>query len=297
MDQIPACVVPAGDACGEGPVWHASEQALYWTDINRFLIHRFDSRGQSVRTWLFDEPVTALTLTDRDDTLAVCLGSGLILWKPASGERGDHGFRLAGFPAVRLNDGRPDPRGSLWVGSMRNNVNADGSSVECTGTDGVLFRIDPNGAVTEWKRGIGVSNTLAWSPANDRFYFCDSLANVVWMYSYNAGSGAIGNEQPFFAGFDRGFPDGSATDSEGFLWNCRYAGKCVVRVSPEGRVDRILEMPVENITSCTFGGPDLRTLYITTASGAAHHERFAGGLFAVRTDVPGLAENKFHLSR
>src|ERR1700736_6339201 len=88
------CVAPVGDRCGEGPVWHAGEQALYWTDINRFLIHRFDPHDRAVKSWFFDEPVTALVLTDRDDTLAVALGSRLLFWNPGSDERREHGFHL-----------------------------------------------------------------------------------------------------------------------------------------------------------------------------------------------------------
>ena len=116
--------------CGEGAVWHAAHSAVYWTDINRFLIHRFTLADQCVRTWFFDEPVTALTLTDRDEVLAVVLGSGVILWEPASDLRHQPIYSLEGWPVVRLNDARADPRGSLWVGSMRNNVNPDGSSGE-----------------------------------------------------------------------------------------------------------------------------------------------------------------------
>jgi sugar lactone lactonase YvrE len=288
------CVAPAGDRCGEGPVWHSAEQAIYWTDINRFLIHRFNPQGKAVKSWFFDEPVTALALTDRDDTLAVALGSRLLFWKPGSDERSDHGFRLEGWPAVRLNDGRPDPRGSLWLGSMRNNVNADGSSGEVGGADGILVRIDPDRQVSEWKRDIGIANTVAWSPDHTRFYFADTLENRVWVYSYDKQTGTIDGERTFLHGFNRGFPDGSTVDSEGYLWNCRYSGKCIVRVAPDGRIDRIIEMPVTNITSCTFGGPDYRTLYITTAgNGAPPEERLAGGLFSLRATTPGQPENRF----
>lgn len=292
--EEPICVVPTGDHCGEGPVWHAAEQALYWTDINRFLIHRFDIARSEVKSWFFDEPVTALSLTDHDDTLAVALGSRLLLWQPDSDRRMDHGFYLQGWPAVRLNDGRADPRGSLWLGSMRNNVNSDGSSSEAGGTDGILVRIDPAGTVTEWKRNIGISNTVAWSPDQSRFYFADSLANRLWSYDYDKATGAISGERIFMDGFDRGSPDGSTVDNEGYLWNCRYGGKCIVRLSADGAIDRIIEMPVSNITSCTFGGPDLQTLYITTASNRAPRgERLAGGLFSIRTNVQGQPENRF----
>jgi sugar lactone lactonase YvrE len=279
-------------------VWHAGEQALYWTDINRFLIHRFDPPTRAVQSWFFEEPVTALALTDREGILAAVLGSSIILWKPASDERVDHGFHLDGWPAVRFNDARPDPRGSLWAGTMRNNVLPDGSSGEAGGTDGVLYRIDPDGAVSEWKRDIGISNTVAWSPDRTRFYFADSLANAVRVYEYDEHTGSISGECPFFAGFGRGVPDGSTVDSAGFLWNCRWGGSCIVRLAPDGSVDCIVEMPVTNITSCTFGGADLRTLYVTTASaGTPPGERLAGSLFAIRTEVAGLPENVFHLAQ
>jgi sugar lactone lactonase YvrE len=297
MTVSPLCVAPTGDRCGEGAVWHAAHQALYWTDINRFLVHRYTPSDECVRSWMFDEPVTAITLTDKHDTLTLVLGSSVILWQPANDLRGEPVFLLKGWPRVRLNDARPDPRGSLWLGSMRNNVNPDGSVGEMGGREGKLFRLDPDGAITTWRREIGIANTVVWSPDHRRFYFADSLANIVWVYDYDSVTGTITNERPFLQGFARGLPDGSTVDSEGFLWNCRYSGGCIVRVAPDGMVDRIVEMPVKNITTCTFGGPDLKTLYVTTANNNAPPEdRLAGGLYALRTEVAGQSENMFHIS-
>ncbi|HLW89854.1 MAG TPA: SMP-30/gluconolactonase/LRE family protein [Roseiarcus sp.] len=294
MISEPICVAPTGDKAGEGAVWHAAHAALYWTDINRFLIHRFAPADHCVRTWFFDEPVTALILTDRDDTLAVVLGSRVIFWEPATDQRRDHGYRLEGWPFVRFNDARADPRGSLWVGSMRNNVNADGSEGKAGGTDGILCRIDPDASAKIFRRDIGIANTLAWSPDQRRFYFGDTLANVVWAYDYDAKTGAISNERPFLAGFSRGLPDGSTVDAEGYLWNCRFSGGCIVRVAPNGAIDRVVDMPVTNITTCTFGGLDRKILYVTTASiEAPRSERLAGGLYALASTVGGLPENKF----
>lgn len=290
----PVCVAPTGDACGEGAVWHAVHQAVYWTDINRFLVHRFTPADQNVRTWFFEEPVTALTLTDRPETLAVILGSGVILWEPATDARHEPLFCLQGWPKVRLNDARVDPRGSLWIGSMRNNVNVDGSGGEAGGRDGALFRLDPDTSVKVWRREIGIANTLAWSPDQQRFYFGDSLANTIWQYDYDVATGAIANERPFLEAFDRGLPDGSTVDSDGYLWNCRFFGGCIVRVAPNGRIDGVVEMPVQNITTCTFGGPDLKTLYVTTAKiESPPGDRLAGGLYAIQTDVAGQSENQF----
>jgi sugar lactone lactonase YvrE len=293
IDEV-VCVAPTGDVCGEGAVWHAAENAVYWTDINRFLIHRLNVADSSVRTWFFEEPVTSLSLTDREDVLVVVLGSRVILWEPATDVRHDPIFRLDGWPEARLNDARCDPRGSLWLGTMRNNVNADGSSGEAGGSDGALVRLDPDGTVSSWRTGIGIANTLAWSPDRRHFYFADTIANVIWVYDYDLATGAISNERPFLEGFARGLPDGSAMDAEGYLWNCRYYGNCVVRVAPDGRVERVVEMPVKNVTTCAFGGADLSTLFVTTASAQAPPgDRLAGSLFSIRTGARGQAENQF----
>jgi sugar lactone lactonase YvrE len=293
----PICVAPTGDVCGEGAVWHAAHNAVYWCDINRFLIHRFTLADQCVRSWMFDEPVTALTLTNRPEVLVAVLGSRVILWEPANDTRSAPLFCLEGWPRVRLNDARVDPRGSLWMGSMRNNVNADGSGGEAGGKDGMLFRLDPNGETTVWRRNIGISNTLGWSPDRKQFYFADSPANVIWQYDYDPATGAIENERPFLEGFSRGLPDGSNVDSEGYVWNCRFFGGCVVRVAPDGVVDHVVEMPVRNITTCTFGGKDLKTLYVTTAKAEAPAaDRLAGGLYAVPLRIAGQPENQFRIS-
>jgi sugar lactone lactonase YvrE len=171
---------------------------------------------------------------------------------------------------------------------MRNNVNPDGSEGEAGGKDGILFRIDPAGDVTECETNIGISNTLVWSPDQKHFYFGDSLANEISIYDYNS----MKKTGTHFAGFERGAPDGSAMDEAGYLWNCRYGGSCIVRVSPQGDIDRVIEMPVENITNCTFGGPDMNILYITTAASA---HRLSGSLFMHETKAKGLPDNRFRL--
>ena len=298
MTSEPVCVAPTGDACGEGALWHDEHSALYWNDINRFLIHRFSPSDQSVHSWFFDEPVTAMNLTDRPDTLVVVLGSSVILWDPATDLRREPIFRLAGWPRVRLNDARVDPRGSLWLGSMRNNVKADGSAGIAGGQDGELLRLDPDGTVTKWRRDVGIANTLAWSPDRLTFYFADTLANVVWAYDYDPETGSIANERPFLKGFARGLPDGSTVDSDGFLWNCRFGGNSIVRVAPDGTIDRVVEMPVKNITTCTFGGADRKTLCVTTARvGSPPGDRLAGGLFTIECQVAGQRENQFCIFR
>ena len=138
---------------------------------------------------------------------------------------------------------------------MRNNVNADASAGKLDGRDGVLRRVDPDASVTQWCCDLGVANTVAWSPDGSRFYFGDSLDNVVWIYDYDSGTGAIQN-RPFLQGYPRGLPDGSCVGAAGFLWNRRFFGGCIVRVAPDGQIDRVVEMPVQNITTCAVGGVD-----------------------------------------
>ncbi len=297
MNQ-PVCIVPAGDWTGEGATWSAEENALYWVDINRFLVHRMDGQTRATRSWFFDEPATALGLTDRPDTLVVALATRLVLWQPANDARADFCSPDDTAPRTRLNDGRPDPAGCFWVGSMANNVGPDGGDLPIEDESaGRLFRVRADATSTVEKRDIGIANTLCWSPAGDRFYFGDTLKNAISVWDYDLAHGTIRHERPFFEGFDRGLPDGSAMDRDGYLWNARYGGGCVVRVGPDGGIDRIVDMPVDNITTCTFGGPDLKTLFITTARGGeGGRAQRAGGLFALAVDVPGLPENRFKLS-
>ncbi|MFC6487007.1 SMP-30/gluconolactonase/LRE family protein [Nitratireductor sp. GCM10026969] len=296
MNDRIECVVPAGDTCGEGAVWCGEESAVYWTDINRFLIHRYDTRTQSTRSWFFDEPVVALSLTSEQGRWLVALGSRLIWWWPADDSRQDHGFVLPGAPAVRLNDGRADPLGNFWVGSMRNNVLPNGEASEAGGNEGILYRIAPDGAVTEWMHGLAISNTICWSPDGGTFYTADTLANEFYACDFDPEDASISNRRTIFSGFEKGMPDGSAIDADGYIWNCRFFGRSIVRLAPDGTVDRVIDMPVKNITTATFGGSDLKTLYVTSASAARDEgDRLAGSLWAIRTEVPGLPENRVRI--
>lgn len=306
------CVAPVGDITGEGAVWSAAEGCVYWTDINRFLVHRLAVGDRSVRTWFFDEPAVAVALTDHPGVLLVALASRLVLWTPADDERRDIAL-LPGSGDVRFNDARPCPRGTLLIGTMGNNVGPEGETGEVvpglgalyrfagtdTGADTAVATVDT--AVDTWafetlETGIGIANTVAWSPDDATFYFADTLANEIRTYDHHPETGALGAPNVFFAGFERGAPDGSAIDSEGYLWNCRYGGGCVVRIAPDGGIERIVEVPCGNVTTCTFGGTDLRTLFITTARGGrGRSERLAGSLFALEAPAPGLPERAFRL--
>ena len=133
---------------------------------------------------------------------------------------------------------------------------------------GALYRLDPDLKVTQWRENLGIANTVAWNRQRTTFYFGDSVANAIYQYDYDSESGAIANERVFWEGFSRGAPDGSAMDAEGYLWNCRYGGGCAVRVGPDGSVDRVVEMPVLNVTTCTFGGRITDAVYHDSGGGS-----------------------------
>ncbi len=290
-DEI-RCVAPTGDICGEGAVWHPEQHALYWTDINRYLVHRLDGASGAVTTWLFDEPVTAVTLTTDPNQLLLVLASQVAVWSPQSHPQLQTIFRLTAAPEMRFNDARVDPRGSLWAGTMRNNVGPQGENLDVAFTGAVLYRIDPAGDASVWMRDIGISNTVAWSPDRNTFYFGDSIANAIYSFAYDELTGAISGQATHFAGHPQGLPDGSAIDAEGYLWNARYGGGCIVRIAPDGKLDRIVSVPIRNPTTCTFGGPELKTLYITSARSA---ERLSGSLFAMEPGVAGIPDGRFRL--
>lgn len=288
-----SCVAPTGDLCGEGAVWAAGEGCLYWVDINRFLVHRMDGVGR-VRSWHFEEPPTALALTDRAGTILVALASRLVLWRPEEDSRLPFGAPLADWPRVRFNDGRPDPRGRLMIGTMGNNVGPDGEGLEVVPGLGTLYRVGQDGAFAIEEEGIGISNTICWSPDATTFYFADTLADEIRAYPDDPATGRLGPGRRLLAGYGRGAPDGSAVDGDGYLWNCRYGGGCVLRLAPDRTIERIVELPCDNVTTCTFGGEGLSTLFITTArGGGSRSERLAGSVFAYPAPVPGLPERVF----
>lgn len=295
MKELPVeCLVPSGDICGEAATWSSSENALYWVDINRFLIHRFERESKNVRSYFFDQPVVALSLTSHEGTLLVALADRLILWEVKS-DKHQPLVSLPSAPQARFNDGRSDPNGRFWIGTMSHNVGINGEDIAAVAGLGELYCYAAVGApLRRYAADIGISNTLCWSPDRKTFYFGDTLKNEILAYRYNEGTGEISEPKVHFSGFDRGLPDGSAIDSEGYLWNCRFGGGCIVRIAPDGEIDRIIGMPVKNITTCTFGGEDLKTLYITTASVAkAASDRLAGSLFSLNSPVAGLEENRF----
>jgi sugar lactone lactonase YvrE len=255
--------VDSRDRLGECPVWDGA--ALWWVDIHGKLINRFDG---SLTAYALPEQAGSIALMAGGWLLAA-MQTGLYAWNNGQ-------LRLLAKnpqPDHRFNDGRCDPRGRFWVGTLKD--------PEFTAT-GSLFRFDRELKII--KTHISVPNSLAWSPDGKTMYFADSPRHKIWAFDYEPASGEATNER-VFATPHPGFPDGSCVDAEGCLWNAEWGAGRVVRYTPQGKVDRVLDLPAKKPTCCCFGGPGLDTLYVTTADGA--------GVFATRPGPTGLPEARF----
>ena len=182
---------------------------------------------------------------------------------------------------------------------MHNNLNPDGTGRPIEGSTGNLYRIDANGTHHHMESGLGISNTFAWSPDDTIMYFGDTCVGI-YAYDFDAASGAISNRRLFAKTDDEslGLGDGSTIDSQGFVWNARWDGGCLIRWAPDGTIDRTVALPCSRVTSAIFGGNDLDVLYVTTArydlsEADLADQPLAGGIFAIDTGTTGIAETPF----
>ena len=281
-------MVPSSNQLGEGSVWDADEQSLYWVDILGKKLQRFHAPSGAVRVWDLPERLASFALRG-DGDLVCAFASGFAFFDLETGRIDWIARPEADVPGNRLNDGKCDPQGRFWAGSMNE---ADGAHT------GALYRLDPDRSVHRMDDGIAISNAICWSPDGRRLYFADTPDREIRAYDFDAKSGTITNKRRFAAVPGPGYPDGATVDAEGYVWNAEWDGWRVVRYAPDGTVDRVLEVPVQRPTCCAFGGRDLRTLYITTAisdldAAAQERQPWAGSLLAVDLDVAGLPSTRF----
>lgn len=271
-------VLEARAELGEGPVWDPRENVLRWVDILPGEVHRFDPAGGGDSAFTVGEPV---------GTVAARSGGGLVLatasgiWTCAadgSDRRPLHEIDTDP-PGGRFNDGKADPWGRFWAGTM------------LEGTDGAaaLYRFDPGEPPRTLVTGVSVSNGLGWSPEGTTMYYVDTQTRGVDAFDHDPATGAITNRRRF-AEIERGWPDGLTVDAEGGVWVALWDGWGLCRFAPDGRRTDLVELPVQRVTSCAFAGPDLSTLYITSARTGLPEpgaQPLAGALFAVTPGVCG----------
>ena len=282
---------------GEGITWSADQENLYWLDVvipsKLFQLHLPTNK---LSTFIMPEMISSISIRSKKD-LIIASQYGVYNYNLTS----NNFTRLIETEPLlkfnRSNDGASDIKGRFWFGTMQNNLDEEGQDIPITKNSGSLYRLNTDLTLDKIESNLGIPNTFIWNPDNTKFYFTDSMEEIIYSYDFDEESGEITNKTKF-ATFNRGVPDGSTMDSEGFVWNCRWGGSCVVRFDPLGRVDRVLEVPIANVTNCVFGGKDLKTLFITTARQGLSKEYvtknpYAGSLFAIDLSIKGIEDNNF----
>ncbi len=275
---------------GEGPLWDVDEQRLYWIDSFDGRVFRCTVDGSEVRAWDVPGKIGSMALRKNGGAI-VSLANGFHALDFKTGDVTLIHDPEPGNAQTRLNDGKVDKNGRFLAGSM--------DTME-DGPNGSLYRLDTDLSVTKLEGDIVVSNGPCWSPDGRTFYFSDTWSNAISAYDYDPESGSIANKRTFVTfDFPGGAPDGATVDEEGCVWSAVvYAGK-LARFTPEGELDRVIEMPVKKVTSVMFGGPGLDILYVTSMA-KPPLPRFPddgvlrGALFAITgLGVRGVPEPRF----
>ncbi|GFE48376.1 gluconolactonase [Roseobacter cerasinus] len=286
-------VYPAKNIVGESILWDAARQRLLWVDIVEKKIHALTPATGEYQSWPTPDFVTSIGLR-KDGGAIVGLTRDVCLW-----DFGDQFQTLARVepdqPDNRLNEGVVGPDGAFWVGTMQNNIAPDGSPKEMTADTGRLYRCTPDGQVTPLCDDLfGLTNTLVWTTGGG-LITADTGANEIYRYTYDQDTRRLSDRRSIVSGFERGLPDGSTLDAEGYIWNCRVVGGgCLLRFDPEGHIHRVVDLPCSWPTSCTFGGENLDILYVTSARFTMevdHLKRHPeeGGVFAIKPGMTGTA--------
>jgi len=276
---------------GEGPIWNHFNDRLYWFDILNNTLLSADTTGRIIDRVVFDDRATAAALVD-ENHMAVAVAGSLLELDLASGTKRFLASLEADKVGNRPNDSRVNRAGGFWIGTMSRRGDNEPEV----------------GSVYQYRSGrmellfdrVTIPNSICFSPDGGTAYFTDTPTRRILKRPIDRDTGLPAGDWSLFAEVDRGYPDGSVVDSEGYLWNARWEGNCVVRHAPDGSVDRIIDVPTSRVTCPAFGGPGLKTLYITTAREHMTPEELAadvhaGSVFAVDVDVAGLPEPQLKL--
>jgi sugar lactone lactonase YvrE len=279
-----------GNILGEGIQWDVKTQSLWWTDIQERRLHRYDWATKTLETFSTPERVGSFGLIEGGTDIVAAFESGFALYDLQSGKTRWFARPDADLPGVRFNDGRVDRQGRFWAGTMVETEPRKGRAN--------LYCLDAFGRAQKRESGIHISNGICWSPDSTRFYFADSPLRTIYCYDFYPADGAIANRRVFAQTPEGAYPDGANVDAEGFLWSAHWGAGRVVRYTPDGVVDRILEVPASQPTCVAFGGPALDMLFVTSARDGLTQEELkrqpsAGDVFVYKIGCTGLAETYF----
>lgn len=281
-------VVECQNTLGEGPLWHSQHQMLYWVDIEQKVLHGFEPHTQRHRKWVLQRRIGTVVRA-LNGNLIIGLQGEVAQFDPRTGEVKTLLELEPNLPENRCNDGKCDPVGRLWVGTMQ---------LDTKPKMGSLYCIDKNLQIQTVISGLTIANGMGWSPEGDSMYFIDSADYSVRRYSFSRGTTILQNEKVILR-FENELPDGMCVDTKGMLWIGFWGGSRVGCYDPAtGRHLLDVEVPAPHVTSCCFGGKDLRTLFITTARQGLSDEQLgrfplSGSLFSCTPGGQGLEAHTF----
>jgi L-arabinonolactonase len=285
--KLTQSLIPSQNQLGEGPLWHPNEQALYWVDIHQQRVERYHPGSGKRKTWQFSSEITALGINAKGGFVATSAKS-FGLWNGKSEPIKDLSKPEPDLSHNRFNDGAVGPDGCFWAGTMSEKVDLDAPP------PGSFYHFSRR-VTTRLESGLFISNGLGWSPDQKYFYLTDSPIRTIYRYEYDLKSGELGEKQVLIhTPEESGVPDGLTVDAEGCLWSAQWGGWKVIRYDPDGTRMQEIELPVEHPTSCTFGGPQLDELFITSAWTPLTAEQratqpLAGDIFHLQVEVKGQA--------
>lgn len=287
-------VIKAENTLGEGPLWHPIHQVLYWVDIQQGIVHGLDPNTNNHRTWPVHKRVGTVAPA-QNGNLILGLQGEIAELDPVSGVLKTLLPLEADLPENRCNDGKCDPAGRFWVGTMH---------LDCQPRRGSLYCVDTDLGVKRMLSGLTIANGMGWSPDGAHMYFIDSVDYAVRRYAFSHDDIGL-QEEKIVLRFEEadGLPDGMCVDSEGNLWIGFWGGNRVGCYDPgTGKHLMDVQVPAPHVTSCCFGGADLKTLYITTAREGLTPEQLgefplSGSLFASRTHSSGRPPEFFANSK
>jgi sugar lactone lactonase YvrE len=284
-------IIDAKSVLGEGAIWDFEKKVLYWVDITSKKVHVYNPLTQT-NTSISLEYMPGNVVPRKNGGLLLALENGLHFLDEATG-----GLEFIDNPESHLtgniyNDGKCDPTGRFWFGSVSRNYDIQGA--------GSLYTIDNKFKITKKLAGLTIANGIAWSLDNKYMYYIDTLAYEVWSFKYDPESGKIWDKKIAVSIPEiEGWPDGMTIDKEGMIWVALFGGWKVVRYNPlDGTKMEEILLPVSNVTSCAFGGENLDELYITTARHGLDEEQLinqplAGGVFMAKPGIKGIPCCKF----
>lgn len=279
---------------GEGAIWNAENETLCWIDIEKMQLHIYDPKTKQDTSYFLGQRIGTVVPIHGDNVM-VALESGICSYDLKTNTVESFVVPKEHVDGVRFNDGKCDAAGRLWVGSMH---------LKNQNENAFLYMVNGNYSYEKKLDKVSISNGIAWSLDNKTMYYIDTPLGNVRAFDYDLNTGDIANERIIIQiDPEHGFPDGMTIDEEGMLWIGMWNGNAVTRWNPEtGKLLEKIEVPAHNVTSCAFGGKDLATLFITTATqdmSAEEKEKYpnAGSLFSVVPGVRGIPSNHFQYAK